>query len=440
MGESSDQAPRRYSRRRLLLTGAAAAAGGAATVAIGGGVALAQGRQDAAPPALVDTATADTTPADTAPADTTVGVEGDGVAAGTIGSATVPFHGQHQAGITTPAQAFAAFCAFDLRKGVGAVRLAKLLRLLSDDIERITSGRPALGDTAPELAAAPARVSVTIGFGPALFDRVGMPGARPAGFADLPAFPEIDKLEDRYGGGDLLLQICADDPITVAHTQRMLLKDTRAFAAMRWVQRGFLRARGSGSEGSTPRNLMGQVDGTVNPTLDADVDRLVWHPGPGWFTGGTMMVLRRIRMDLNAWDALDRSGMEAAIGRRLSNGAPLTGTEEHDEPDLTATDATGLLAIADFAHLRLARGIGPPLQIRRRPYNYDDSPGSDGDSDVGQVFCSFQADIANQFVPMQQRLAAGDLMNAWLTPIGSAVFAIPPGCQPGGFIGEGLLT
>ena len=76
----------------------------------------------------------------------------------------------------------------------------------------------------------------------------------------------------------------------------------------------------------------------------------------------------------------------------------------------------------------------------RRPYNYDESPGPDGDSDLGQLFCSFQADIAAQFVPMQQRLAVGDLMNQWITPIGSAVFAIPPGCQPGGFIGEGLLT
>ena len=421
MGDQPSETPRRYSRRRLLLTGAAAAAGGAATVAIGG-VALADGRQSSAGTAAVPTKDASTG------------------TAGSDGAATVPFHGPHQAGISTPAQAYATFCAFDLREGVDAARLTKLLKILTDDLERIMSGRPALGDTAPELAATPARVSVTIGFGPALFDKVGLGDARPAGFADLPAFPEIDRLENRYSGGDLLLQIGADDPITLAHTQRMLLKDTRAFAATRWVQRGFLRARGSGSEGSTPRNVMGQVDGAVNPGTDADFDRLVWHPGPGWFTGGTMMVLRRIRMDMNAWDALDRSAMETAVGRRLANGAPLTGTQEHDDPDLTATDATGLLAIADFAHLRLARGDGPAPQILRRPYNYDETPGPDGDSDLGQLFCSFQADIAAQFIPMQQRLAVGDLMNQWITPIGSAVFAIPPGCQPGGFIGEGLLT
>ena len=168
-------------------------------------------------------------PAPTPATVTALGVGSDGLAAGTVGSSTLPFHGQHQSGISTPAQACAAFCAFDLRDGVDAARLGKVLKILTDDIERMTSGRPALGDTAPELMTVPARLSVTIGFGPALFDRIGLAADRPAGFADLPAFPEIDKLEDRYSGGDLLLQICADDPITVAHTQRMLFKDTRAF-------------------------------------------------------------------------------------------------------------------------------------------------------------------------------------------------------------------
>lgn len=408
----------RYSRRSLLFASAAAAVGGAAAVAVGGGIAVA-GRQ---------ISTAATTAGD---------IEQD--EADSVGTATVPFYGTHQAGVSTPAQAQVALCAFDLHHGIDGIALGKLLRIVTDDIARITSGRPALGDTAPELAATPARLTVTIGFGPALFDKIGWPDVRPSGFADLPAFPEIDRLEDRYGAADLLLQICADDPVTVAHTQRMLLKDTRAFASTRWVQRGFLRARGSGPVGSTPRNVMGQVDGTVNPADQAEFDELVWHPGPGWFTGGTMMVLRRIRMDVNSLDAMDRSAMETTVGRRLSNGAPLTGWDEHDEPDLTATDATGQLAIADFAHLRLARGEGPAPQILRRPYNYDDSPGADGDSDLGQLFCCYQASVASQFVPMQRRLAAGDLLNQWITPIGSAVFAIPPGCEPGGYIGEGLL-
>ena len=409
-------------RRRLLVTAGAAFAGGAAVAAVGEGIIAANREQ----PVVRDTA--QTAGQDTAAEQASVGED------------SVPFHGPHQAGIGTAAQAHAVFCAFDLRDGVDAAGLGKLLRILTDDAVRVTAGRPALGDTAPELASTPARLTVTVGFGPALFDKIGRTAARPAGFTDLPAFGQIDRLEDRYSGGDLVLQICADDQLTVAHTQRMLLKDTRAFATPRWFQRGFLRARGSGPAGSTHRNLMGQVDGTVNPTGDAALDAVVWHPGPGWFTGGTLLVLRRLRMDLNSWDELDRSAMETVIGRRLSNGSPLTGVDEHDEPDLAATDATGLPAIADFAHLRLARGDGPARQILRRPYNYDESPSPTGDSDVGLLFCSYQADITTQFIPIQQRLADGDLLNRWTTPIGSAVFAVPPGCQPGGFLGEGLLS
>src|SRR5664279_6244210 len=98
MGDQPSETPRRYSRRRLLLTGAAAAAGGAATVAIGG-VALAGGRESSAERAAVPTM------------DSSIGT------AGSDGAATVPFHGPHQAGISTPAQAYATFCAFDLREG-----------------------------------------------------------------------------------------------------------------------------------------------------------------------------------------------------------------------------------------------------------------------------------------------------------------------------------
>ena len=51
-----------------------------------------------------------------------------------------------------------------------------------------------------------------------------------------------------------------------------------------------------------------------------------------------------------------------------------------------------------------------------------------------------QADIDAQFTPIQRRLDELDLLNEWTTPIGSAVFAVPPGCSPGGYIGETLLA
>lgn len=69
----------------------------------------------------------------------------------------VPFYGAHQAGVVTTPPAHAAFCAFDLLPGVTADGVSRLMRLLTDDIARMSSARPALGDTAPELALRPAR-------------------------------------------------------------------------------------------------------------------------------------------------------------------------------------------------------------------------------------------------------------------------------------------
>jgi dye decolorizing peroxidase len=81
----------------------------------------------------------------------------------------------------------------------------------------------------------------------------------------------------------------------------------------------------------------------------------------------------------------------------------------------------------------------PELKILRRPYNYDGVPNAAGNPDSGLIFAAYQADIEHQFVPIQRRLAEKDLLNQWITPIGSAVFAIPPGCAAGGWIGEGIL-
>ena len=46
--------------------------------------------------------------------------------------------------------------------------------------------------------------------------------------ADAEYFREtIDRLEERWSDGDLLLQICADDRLAVSHAQRVLLKAAR---------------------------------------------------------------------------------------------------------------------------------------------------------------------------------------------------------------------
>jgi dye decolorizing peroxidase len=395
--------------RRQFLTGGAAFVGGATVGAISG-VAYASDETGGATPTAW---------------------EGD----------TVAFWGENQPGVETPAPALCTLIALDLRESVDRADVERLLRLWTDDAARLMAGDAALADMEPELAARPCRLTVTMGLGPSFFGRLGLGADRPTGLVEVPTLP-IDRLQERWSGGDLLLQVGADDAVTLAHATRLLLRDGRAFARVRWVQRGFRETRGSMEPGTTPRNLLGQVDGTVNPQPGTDdFAQLVWATdGPEWFRGGTTMVVRRIRFDLDGWDALDRDDRELAIGRRLSDGAPLTGGTETTPADLEAVDARGLKVLPEFAHIRRAHARHPEERFLRRGYSYDDPPeGASEISDVGLLFCSYQADIGRQFVPVQRRLAGLDLLNTWTTPIGSAVFAIPPGVTEGDWVGSALL-
>ncbi|WP_260853403.1 Dyp-type peroxidase [Kocuria palustris] len=369
-----------------------------------------------------------------------------------IGDAAEDFHGARQAGIDTPVQGFAAFLGIDLAEGTSKDDLRRMLVVLSQDAAELTAGSAPLGDQEPEMAQNPSRLTATFGFGPGLL-RIAAPEAAPGWLAPLPEF-SIDRLEPHWSDGDLLLQLCCEDPLSLAHAQRVLLKDVRGFGTLRWVQNGFRTAPGAEPAGTTPRNLFGQVDGTVDTAAGTpEHERIVWGQGPDafdpWIRDGTSLVLRRIRMNLDTWDEVDRAGREDAVGRTLDTGAPLTGQEEHDEPDFEARTPVGFPVIADYAHMRRARHPDERVRIHRRVFNYDlpvnGGAGSSahgeiagGLSDSGLLFASYQADPHEQFVPIQRRLDELDMLNTWTAPIGSAVFAIPPGCPPGGFVGEQL--
>lgn len=396
--------------RRGLLLGGAAAGGGAA-------IALTADRMGALPLAPRQAREAD----------------------GLHGTRTIPFHGPHQSGIDTPVGAHAAYVALDLHDDTDAQALGRMMRLLTDDSRRLSAGQGALADTEPELAEVPAALTVTFGFGEELVKRAGGTSAVPSWLKPLPPF-SIDKLEERWNGGDLLIIASGDDPVTVAHAIRMLLKDARAFASVRWRQDGFRRAYGSEPSGTTMRNLFGQIDGTTNPAPGtAEFESVVWS-SDRWLTGGTSFVLRRIRLDLDTWDEVDPIGRSFSVGRRFHDGAPLTGNTEADVPDFEATTERGMTVISPVAHIARARPHLDHEVIFRRSYNYDIEPHGSSVSESGLLFASFQADVDRQFVPIQQRLAEADLLNAWTTPVGSAVFAIPPGCDEDGFVGDTLLA
>ncbi|WP_280383421.1 Dyp-type peroxidase, partial [Nocardia wallacei] len=241
------------------------------------------------------------------------------------------FHGSRQAGIATPAQAHALFLACDIaRADRGALRdllsawTATAAALTVGDRVPEKPGTPAVFSAHTDFATGlvPARLTVTFGLGPGIFDdRFGLGGLRPAHLRPLPEFAG-DALRPAWCGGDVLAQICADDPQIVSHAFRALRARMPGLARMRWTQHGFL---GRPSDGGTPRNMFGHKDGTANPKPGTpDFDRAVWADSPGepaWFRGGTYLVFRKIRMRTAEWDHLPAVEHDSIIGRPGGGGA-----------------------------------------------------------------------------------------------------------------------
>lgn len=365
----------------------------------------------------------------------------------------VPFYGRHQAGIATPQQSELAFASFDVTTSSRRA-LRALLRRWTEAAADLTAGAQPAHDPGEAVGLPPSRLTLTFGFGPTLFerdghDRFGLARRRPAPLAPLPPFPG-DQLDAARSGGDLCVQACADDPQVAFHAIHVLTRLAGEDAVLRWMQEGFRRAMQP--DRPTARNLLGFKDGTANiRTSDgAAMDRFVWTrapDGPAWLHGGTYLVARRIEIVLESWDSLTVRQQEQAIGRRKQSGAPLGGRHEHDPLDLRATDEHGAPLVPADAHVRVASSTANEgRQILRRGYSYTRGarPGpSDGGGhqlDAGLFFIAFTRDPARQFVPLQRRLATHDALSMFTVHTASAVFACPPGTQPGGFVGESLLA
>ena len=78
--------------------------------------------------------------------------------------------------------------------------------------------------------------------------------------------------------------------------------------------------------------------------------------------------------------------------------------------------------------------------ILRRGYSFTDGiDARTGQLDAGLFFLAYQQDPHRQFVAIQRKLGVGDALNEYIKHVGSAVFAVPPGARPGGYVGETLL-
>ncbi|MGY1735940.1 iron uptake transporter deferrochelatase/peroxidase subunit [Geodermatophilus sp. SYSU D00684] len=397
----------------------------------------------------------------------TAGVLAAGAAGGVIGRATadeapaagpaptdaVPFHGEHQAGIVTPAQDRLHFVALDVTTD-SRDDLVALLQDWTEAARRMTAGRDAgpVGavdgeryappdDTGEALGLPPSGLTITVGFGPTLFttadgrDRFGLAARRPAPLAELPAFPG-DQIDPAISGGDLCIQACANDPQVAVHAVRNLVRTGAGVVSVRWSQLGFGRTSSTSTGQATPRNLFGFKDGTDNLKAEngSALDRFVWVGDDDreggradWLRGGSYLVTRRIRMLVEPWDSSSLDEQQRTIGRTKGTGAPLGQRAEFDPVDFTK-QVDGEFAIPETSHVFLAHPTNAGTAILRRGYSFVDGSDGLGRLDAGLFFIAFQRNPETGFVQVQRNLRL-DAMNEYVRHTSSAVFACPPGVR-----------
>jgi deferrochelatase/peroxidase EfeB len=379
-------------------------------------------------------------------------VGGDGDEPGNPAAEAVPFYGEHQAGITTPAQDRLHFAAFDVITD-DRDRLVDMLREWTAAAARMAAGKDAglIGavdgipeappdDTGEALGLPPAQLTLTVGFGPSLFrdakgrDRFGIAAKRPAALADLPHFP-ADAIEPAISGGDLCVQACANDPQVAVHAIRNLARIGFGVVSVRYSQLGFGRTSATSRTQATPRNLMGFKDGTENLKAEDGklLDEQLWvqpTDEPGWMAAGSYLVTRKIRMMIETWDRTSLAEQEAIIGRTKGSGAPLGRTGEFEPIDFAAKGADGEPVIPEVAHVRLAHpDFNNGARLLRRGYNFVDGSDGLGRLNAGLFFMAYQRDPRRQFVPVQTQLARHDVLNEYIRHVSSGVFACPAGVR-----------
>jgi deferrochelatase/peroxidase EfeB len=399
---------------------------------------------------------------------------------------TEPFYGDHQSGISEGTQSYTILAAFDLTADAGRHDMMALLKEWTALAAKLTTGAttpvpvlpsasppsrtgadahedPTLEDSMESYQLGPQRLTLTIGFGRSLFiktdgvDRYGLGTRLPTALIELPPF-EGDELVAAQSDGDLLVQACADDPQVAFHAVRSIDRAAGGIAMLRWAQPGFSPPSGEG----TPRNLLGFKDGTMDSNLHppGDLQATLWAgpDGPAWMHGGTYLVFRRIRVNVESWDRLAQSEQEEIIGRRKVDGAPLGQEGEFSPLALGRLSDNGNWWIPPASHVRVASPeVNDGAVLVRRSFSYVNGVtpfvnalasersasalAQAPEFDAGSLFLAFQKDPRTAFIPVYGKLALIDALRRFTSHTASAVFAIPPGAsEPGDWLGRRLFV
>ena len=354
----------------------------------------------------------------------------------------IPFYGTRQSGITTPIQRQVYFAVLDLAtEDLETIR--SIFKSWTTYIARMMQGKLVEAyksntmlpptDTGEAVGMGTERLTITVGVSPSFLEKLNLSSKKLPELEDLPKFAR-DQLQEAFTGGDICIQACAEDAQVAFHAVRNLLRKGREHLTLKWSQTGYAAIT---SQGSTPRNLFGFKDGTANVTSQDDFDRVIWCDQDNWMKNGTYLIVRRVQMHLETWDRTSLKEQENTFGRHRDSGAPLGAVDEFDPVDLELKDDKGNLVIPEDCHVRLAKEVGE--EIYRRAFSY--ANGIDprtGQFDAGLLFISFQKD-PQQFIKVQKNLGTKDKLNEYITHVGSGLFAILPGVEEGGYLGQSLF-
>ncbi|MDN5821775.1 MAG: Dyp-type peroxidase, partial [Brachybacterium sp.] len=364
--------------------------------------------------------------------------------------------GAHQQGITTPAQDYLFTAAYD----VTTTDLDEVRRLMQQWLvaaEQMSTGGLVGGEPLANLQAVPrdtgetwgyptSSVTITVGVGRSFFvdaegeDRFGIADRMPEALAaGVPRFAG-EALQAERSDGDLVIQACADDAQVAMHAIRNLTRIAVGTAALRWTQMGYGRTSSTSTTQETPRNLFGYKDGTNNLKQEDGAEELakqLWisgeDSGGAHLAGGSYMMIRKIRMNLETWDRLrlveqhDIIGRDKRFGAPLSTADPTSGTDEFIDPDFAAT-ADGGPAIARDAHIRIVSPHGNKgARMLRRGYNFTEGSDSLGRIDAGLFFVAYVRDPRESFFPILDRMVTTDALEEYLRHVASAMFVVLPG-------------
>lgn len=345
----------------------------------------------------------------------------------------ISFYGKHQSGIETPAQNNIYFAVLTLNTN-DKEEVKKMFKDWTEYSAKLMKGE-LVGkersnklvpptDTGEAIGLNTQNLTITFGVSPSFLDKLGLENKKMKEFKDLPHFSK-DQLKEEFTGGDICIQVCADDPQVAFHAVRNLFRKARSTVSLKWAQAGFAPITG----GKTPRNLFGFKDGTENQRTEEQLNANVWYDKDDWLKDGSFLIVRKIQMFLETWDRTNLQEQENTFGRYKESGAPFGKKDEFDEIDMSKQPLE--------SHVKLAKEANS--KILRRGYSYANGVHEvTGQFDTGLLFISYQKD-PEQFIKIQNSLGADDKLNEYITHIGSGIFACFPGVKEGEYIGQKLF-